>query len=69
MPRYELEISDPDGGDPKRATHESDDALDVDDTLNHDGETLVVTAVEEPDDDSFDAKLVCAYEGGRPHYF
>jgi hypothetical protein len=68
MPRYELEITSQDG-DPTQGTHESEDTLDVDDTFEYQEATLVVTAVEEPDDESFDAKLVCAHEGGRPHYF
>ena len=69
MPRYELEITDPDGGDPAHGTHESSESLGEGDTFEYQGGTLVVTDVQQSDDDSLDAKLVCAVMGGRPHYF
>src|SRR5262245_15325234 len=69
VPSYEIQITDPDGGDPVNRTFDSDDALDTGDTFEFDGSTLSVTSVEEPDDASFEAKLVCDYQGGRPHYF
>jgi hypothetical protein len=69
VPRYELEINDPNGGAPHQATFDSDDALGVDDTFEYQGGTVVVTSVEDADDASCEAKLVCDPQGGRPHYF
>jgi hypothetical protein len=69
VPSYELEITDPDGGAPASGTHESSDSLGVDDTFEYEGGTLLVTAVEAAEGQGFDAKLVCAPQGGRPHYF
>jgi hypothetical protein len=69
MPNYELEITNPDGGDPAQRTLASDESYDVGDTFDHEGAILAVTAVNDPDNQSFDAKLVCSVEGGRPHYF
>ena len=69
MPRYELEITDPDGGDPYETTYDSDDSLGADDRFDYEGGTLLVTSVEAAGDASCDARLVCAPQGGRPHYF
>lgn len=69
MPLYQLEITNPDGGDPADATYDSADSLDVGDSFDHEGAMLSVTAVEDASDSSFAAKLVCAVSGGRPHYF
>ena len=69
MPSYELEITDPEGGPPATGTYESSAPLGVDDTFEYEGGTLLVTAVEGLAGEGFDAKLVCAPQGGRPHYF
>jgi hypothetical protein len=69
VPLYQLEITNPDGGDPASASHDSADSLDVGDTFDHEGATLSVTAVEDASDATYAAKLVCQVEGGRPHYF
>ena len=69
MPRYELEITDPEGGAPATGTHDSDDTLDTGDSFEYQGGTLAVTAVEAATSTGFDQKLICAVEGVRPHYF
>ena len=69
MPHYELQIADPEGGDPHSTTLDSDESYEVGDTFDYQGSTVEVTEVDEPDNSSFDAKLVCSVEGGRPHYF
>jgi len=69
VPRYELEIIDPDGGDPARQTLETDESYGVGDSFDFNDSTLTVAEVDEPDDDSFDEKLVCNFQGARPHYF
>jgi hypothetical protein len=69
VPSYELEITDPEGGDPASGTYDSSDPLNVDDTFEYEGGTLLVTAVEDADDSACEAKLVCSPQGGRPHYF
>ena len=69
MPRYELQITDPNGGDPFETTYDSDDSLGADDSFQYEGGMLRVTSVEAAGDPSCDARLVCAPQGGRPHYF
>ena len=69
MPRYELEISDPEGGDPHQTTFDSDGSLGAGDSFDYEGGTLSVTSVADADDPSCESKLFCDPQGGRPHYF
>ena len=66
MPRYELEITDPEGGAPAETTHDSDDSLDAGDTFEYQGGTLAVTAVEAAGDASFDAEAGLRGRGRPP---
>jgi hypothetical protein len=69
VPRYELQVNDPEGGDPHQATFDSDGPLGEGDTFEYQDAMLVVAAVEDADDAGCEAKLVCDPQGGRPHYF
>jgi hypothetical protein len=69
VPRYELEISDPEGGDPHQTTFDSDVSLGLGDSFDYENSTLSVSSVADADDPGCEAKLYCDPQGGRPHYF